>query len=119
VPEILDDLPDVPSVFPYGIGTREEPTNALCIARRVSPQRLAVVHCVIDLRLASWRVTERHRKQPDSPSSRRAALARRKGTSGRAVNGFENVSLAVPTLRVATAKGYDPGLEVIIDFIRA
>jgi predicted kinase len=80
---------------------------------------IKVIHCVIDLGLARRRVSERHREQPDSPSSRRAALARREGTGGRAVSGYEEVSLAVPSLRVATAKGYDPGIEDIIDFIRA
>jgi hypothetical protein len=80
---------------------------------------IKVVHCVIHLRLARRRVTEREREQPDSPSSRRAALARSKETGGRAVNGFEELSLAVPSLGVATAKGYDPSIEAIIDFIRA
>ncbi|MEV5747911.1 AAA family ATPase [Actinoallomurus sp. NPDC052308] len=80
---------------------------------------IKVVHCVIDLELARRRVTERRREQPDSPSSRRAELARREGTGARTGSGFEEVSLAVPTLRVATAKGYDPGVEAIIDFIRS
>ncbi|MFL6051341.1 MAG: AAA family ATPase, partial [Actinoallomurus sp.] len=47
---------------------------------------IKVVHCVIHLRLARRRVTERDRERPDSPSSRRAALARSKETGGRAVN---------------------------------
>ncbi|WP_433466242.1 AAA family ATPase [Spirillospora sp. CA-128828] len=80
---------------------------------------IKVVHCVIDLGLARRRVVERHRELPDSPSSRRAASARRTGGGRGAVNGFEEVSLAVPSLRVATARGYDPDIDVIIDFIRA
>ncbi|MEV5705237.1 AAA family ATPase [Actinoallomurus sp. NPDC052274] len=80
---------------------------------------IKVVHCVIDLELARRRVTERRREQPDGPSSRRAELARRAGTGARTVSRFEEVSLAVPTLRVATAEGYDPGIEAIIDFIRS
>ncbi|TDC55255.1 ATP-binding protein [Actinomadura sp. KC345] len=78
-----------------------------------------IVHCVVDPGTARRRVTERHREQPDGPSARRAASARRDGTGGRAAGGFEAVSLAVPSLRVATVNGYDPAIEVIIDFIRA
>jgi predicted kinase len=76
-----------------------------------------VVHCVLDRELASRRVTERRRDEPDGPSSRRAASARR--ASAEMVDGFESVSLAVPELYVATAKGYDPGLETVVDFLRA
>ncbi|GGQ27922.1 putative kinase [Actinomadura coerulea] len=77
-----------------------------------------LVHCVIDPGLARRRVAARLREQPDGPGTRRAALARRGGTGG-AASGWEEPSLAAPSLRVATAGGYDPDIDVIIDFIRA
>ncbi|MEU9872627.1 AAA family ATPase [Actinomadura sp. NPDC048021] len=80
---------------------------------------IRLVHCVIDPGLARRRVAARLREQPDGPGARRAALARRGRTGGGAASGFEEVSLAVPSLRVATARGYDPDIDVIIDFIRA
>ncbi|MEV3922641.1 AAA family ATPase [Actinomadura coerulea] len=79
---------------------------------------IKLVHCVIDPGLARRRVAARLREQRDGPGSRRAALARR-GRTGGAANGFEEPSLAAPSLRVATAGGYDPDIDVIIDFIRA
>jgi predicted kinase len=79
---------------------------------------LKVVHCTIDPGLARRRVIERRAASPAGPSARRAAAARRTESGGGTADGFEEVSLAVPALRVATANGYDPGIENVIAFIR-
>ncbi|NDU75846.1 AAA family ATPase [Actinomadura sp. DSM 109109] len=77
---------------------------------------IRLVHCVVDPELAHRRAAARESERPDTPASRRAALARRGGT-GRAATGFEEVSLAVPTLRVSTTNGYDPGIDAIVAFV--
>lgn len=79
-----------------------------------------VIHCETDPDLARRRLSERNINAPDTPGSRRAGRARRIDANGQpAPAGFQRLALPVPTLRVTTTDGYDPGLDEIVTFVRA
>ncbi len=78
---------------------------------------LKVIHCVVPAELARQRVLKRRREREDA--SRAARVGNDSTTDERrsAVRPFVPLLLPVPTIRVATAAGYDPGLDEVIAFL--
>jgi predicted kinase len=81
---------------------------------------MKIIHCEIDPELARQRLLRRRLKGPDTPGMRRSARARRvSGLDRPTAGGFQALSLPVPALRVTTTDGYEPGLDEIVEFVRA
>lgn len=78
---------------------------------------LRVIHCMVPAELAHQRVLRRHLEQDQSRASRAGTNDRVAEVQRPVTRSFVALSLPVPTLRVATAVGYDPPLEEVIRFL--
>jgi len=79
---------------------------------------MKVIHCTVDPGLAHQRLLRRRlERQGGCQSGRAPAGTQAAEPRPQAVRSFEPLSLPVPSLRVVTNDGYNPGLEGILAFI--
>lgn len=78
---------------------------------------MRVIHCTVGPEVADQRVVRRRLEEEARRTTRRAAAVRPTDPRAPAVRPFEALSLAVPSLSVATTDGYDPPLDEIVAFI--
>lgn len=76
-----------------------------------------VVQCTVDPEVAHQRIVERSTESAVSRAAHAdAALLQDRAGGHETHQGFVHISMPVPTLRVDTSDGYQPGLDEIVSF---
>jgi predicted kinase len=87
------------------------------LERFVDAADIRVVACSVDPVVAHRRILRRFDEDPEARSAHAdTALLRDRGDGSQTHDGFVHISLPVPTMRVDTTDGYEPGLAQIVAF---